>query len=226
MFRFDRRRDRLWALGQMALARRDLAGIDGCTFWKLCGSGTGEGFTPRPNTAVWAILAAWTDPCTARDRVAHAALYARWRDRAATDLTLFLSPISSRGAWNGQEPFLPGPSAPGPLAVLTRARIRARYLRRFWARVPGISDRIGADPNVLFKIGIGEVPFRNQINFTVWPDTEAMTRFARTGPHAEAIRAMRAEGWFSEELYARFRVTGESGAWDGIPRLASTAEAA
>lgn len=226
VFRFDRRRDRLWALGQMALARRDFAAMDGCSFWKLCGSGTGEGFTPRPNTAVWAILAVWNDPCTARDRVAQAPVFDRWRDRAGTDLTLFLSPVSATGAWSGREPFHPGPSGPGPLAALTRARIRGRHLRRFWGRVPDISERIGADPNVLFKIGIGEVPWRNQITFSVWPDAEAMARFARTGPHAEAIRAVRENGWFSEELYARFRVTGESGAWDGIPRLAPTAEAA
>ncbi len=224
--RFDRRRDRLWALGQMALARRDFAAMDGCTFWRLCGSGTGEGFTPRPNPAVWAILAVWSDPCTARDRVAHAPVYRRWCDRATECWTLFLSPISARGAWGGRTPFAPGPGGPGPVASLTRARIRVRDMGRFWQREPAVSARIGADPEVLFKIGIGEIPWRNQVTFSVWPDAHAMARFARTGAHAEAVRAVRAGDWFSEELYARFRVTGESGAWTGIPRLAPTAEAA
>ena len=43
-----------------------------------------------------------------------------------------------------------------------------------------------------------------------------MAAFARRdGPHAEAIRAVREGGWFAEELYARFRVVGETGTWGG-----------
>ena len=43
----------------------------------------------------------------------------------------------------------------------------------------------------------------------------SMTAFARTGPHAEAIRAVRDEGWFSEELYARFVIHSDLGSWGG-----------
>ncbi len=220
----------------MALSRRHMARLPGCTFWRLCGSGSGEGFTPRPDPAVWAILAAWPDADTARDRVTRAPVFRRWRARAGAAWTLFLSPSESRGLWAGQAPFSPGreTSSPetgpeigpgtgpgtGPVAALTRARIRPRHMARFWARVPDISDRIGADPDVLFKIGLGEVPWRNQITFSVWPDAAAMARFARTGAHAGAIRAVRSQGWFSEELYARFRVTGEAGDWPGVPPLA------
>ena len=74
-------------------------------FWKLCGSGTGEGFTPRPNTAVWAILATWPDEETARRNCAEAPVYRRWRAKAAEDWTVFLSPTSARGAWSGVTPF-------------------------------------------------------------------------------------------------------------------------
>jgi hypothetical protein len=45
-------------------------------FWKLCGSGTGEGFTPLPNTAVYAILATWPDEATARAGVGTAPVFA------------------------------------------------------------------------------------------------------------------------------------------------------
>ncbi len=47
-----------------------------------------------------------------------------------------------------------------------------------------------------------------------------MAAFARTGPHAEAIRAVRDEGWFSEELYARFAVHSDAGTWNGTSPLA------
>jgi spheroidene monooxygenase len=48
-----------------------------------------------------------------------------------------------------------------------------------------------------------------------------MAAFARAdGPHATAIRAVRNERLFKEELYARFRVDAIEGTWAGqIPDL-------
>ncbi len=229
LFRFASPMAKAWVLGQMALARLAFARLPDARFWKLCGSGTGEGFTPRPNTAVWAILAVWPDAATAAARVADAAVYRRWRARAAEDWTVFLSPLSARGLWAGTAPFTPGPDpAPGaPLAALTRATIRPRILLKFWGRVPGISAVIGEDPNVAFKIGIGELPWLQQVTFSIWPDADSMAAFARgDGPHGRAIRAVRAEGWFREELYARFRVAGETGTWGGTSPLARFKDAA
>jgi len=227
LYRFPGPAGRLWAFAQMGLARRALAATPDIGFWKLCGSGTGEGFTPLPNTAVYAILATWPDAATARARTAEAPVFARYRTRAAEEFTLFLSPVSARGAWAGVAPFAPADTPrPGePVAALTRATIRPAIAARFWGRVPRISAAIGANPDVLFKIGIGEVPLLHQVTFSVWPDTQAMAAFARAGgPHAEAIRAVRAGGWFSEELYARFRVVGRRGRWYGGDPLANAVE--
>jgi len=108
----------------------------------------------------------------------------------------------------------------GTLAVLTRATIKPSILMRFWGRVPGISKVIGSDPNVAFKIGIGEVPWLHQVTFSIWPDAAKMAQFARTGHHAEAIKAVRAQNWFKEELYARFHVLSDSGSWNGTSETA------
>ncbi|MEI4231583.1 spheroidene monooxygenase [Roseovarius sp. D22-M7] len=224
-FRFDTWSDRLWALGMMGLARLSMPRVAGIGFWKLCGTGTGEGFTPRPNWGVYAILATWPDPGTARDRTAHAAIFKRYKRRAAEHWTVFLTPVSARGAWSGRAPFAP-PFAPpddtpeGPLAVLTRATVRPSAALRFWRRVPDISAVIGADPDVAFKIGIGEVPLLHQVTFSIWPDAASMNRFARhSGPHARAIEAVRRGDWFREELYARFRVIDARGTWHGTRPL-------
>lgn len=227
LYRFGPIRHRVWAFAQMGLARRGLARTHGLSFWKLCGSGVGEGFTPVPNTAVWAILGVWSDEATALERTRDARVFARFAARAAESWTVRLSPTSVRGLWSAREPFAAG-AAPdrGPVAALTRATIRPRRLLRFWARSPGISAVIGRDPEVMFKIGIGEIPWLHQVTFSIWPDAAAMARFARRGPHAEAIRAVRDEGWFSEELYARFRVLGEAGTWEGRSPLTPRQEAA
>ncbi len=216
-FRFDRLESRFWVLGQMALARLDLMKIAGIQFWKLCGSGTGEGFTPVPNTRVWAILAVWDSEDSANAALSSSKLFGRWRKRASEHWTVHLAATSARGTWSGRSPFEPETTLmEGPLAALTRAAIRPRRLLRFWKREPGISAVIGADPNVAFKIGIGEIPWLQQVTFSIWPDARAMDAFARGGPHASAIRAVRRESWFREELYARFQVTGSSGSWGGV----------
>jgi len=223
-FRFGGATGRLWAFAQMGFARLALPKTADLAFWKLCGSGTGEGFTPVPNTAVYAILATWPDTATARARVADAPVWRRYRARALESWTVFLTPTSARGLWSGTAPFIPGPAAAAAtarpaLAALTRATIRPLVAARFWRRVPDISARIGADTNVAFKIGIGEVPLLHQITFSIWPSEAAMAAFARTGPHAQAIRAVRDEGWFREELYARFAVDGDMGSWNGTSPL-------
>ena len=216
-FRFERGRDKVWAFAMMGLARRGLAAVPGIGFWKLCGSGTGEGFTPRPNTAVYAILATWDRHDTARIQTEYSPVFARYHARAAESWTVFLRPVSARGTWAGQAPFAAQPDpGTGPLAALTRATVRPGHALRFWRRVPDISAVIGDDPDVAFKIGIGEVPLLHQITFSIWPDAASMARFARAdGPHARAIAAVRAGDWFSEELYARFRVTDTRGRWQG-----------
>jgi len=222
LYRFDSRLARLWVVVQMGFARWPLARIKGLRFFKLCGSGTGEGFTPRPNTAVWAILTVWDDAESARRGMAAHAPFGRWAGRASETYHLWLEPRSARGVWSGQAPFVPqtGTAEDGPVAALTRATLRMGRAARFWGRVPDISARIGTDPSVMFKIGLGEVPLIHQVTFSVWPDTASMAAFARTGAHAEAIRAVRDEGWFSEELYARFRVIRTQGTWGGRNPLA------
>ena len=208
----------------MGAARLSFMRMPEVGFWKLCGSGTGEGFTPRPNTAVWAILATWPDPQTARRMIDSAPVYRRRRSHAVESWTILLEPTSARGVWAGVAPFSVVDSAPidGPIVALTRATMRLSTFLRFWRRVPDISAAIGQDPNVIFKIGIGEVPLLHQVTFSIWPDTQTMAHFARgDGPHGRAIAAVRREGWFREELYARFRILDDWGTWGGVSPLTS-----
>lgn len=219
LFRFDGIAARLWAIGQMGAARIAFARMPDVGFWKLCGSGTGEGFTPKPNWGVWAILAAWPNEASARKHVTEARVYTRWRKMARESWTVYLDPISVRGEWSGKAPFLVEPAPlddTRALAVLTRASLKPTKMLRFWNRVPDISSVIGADPNVMFKIGIGELPLLHQVTFSIWPDAASMAKFARgDGPHGRAICAVREGDWFAEELYARFAVTGSDGQWGG-----------
>ena len=212
----------------MGLARPKMRQIDGLQFWKLCGSGTGEGFTPVPNTSVYAILAVWPDAETARHQIEMSDGYNCFATRAVETWTVLLEPTSVRGTWSGVTPFKAVCTPDdGPVVALTRATIRPRAALKFWRRVPSISSVIGADTEVAFKIGIGEVPLLHQVTFSIWPDTRSMADFARVdGPHARAIRAVREGNWFREELYARFKVVGDQGTWNGVHPLLDLEKAA
>lgn len=226
-FRFSGLGARLWALYMMGRARFSLPHVEGIGFWKLCGSGTGEGFTPVPNTAVYAILATWPDEATARAQTGDAAIFRRYREHAAESWTVFLETATARGVWSGRGFSATGRPIAGPLAALTRATVKPSVALKFWGRVPDVSRMIGADRNVAFKIGIGEVPLLHQVTFSIWPDTRAMAAFAReNGPHAAAIRAVRDGNWFAEELYARFAILGDAGTWEGASPLDRLKDAA
>ncbi len=217
-FRFEGAGARSWAFGQMQFARRHLRAIQDLEFYKLFGTGTGEGFDLKPDFGQYAILGTWPSHDVAQARIAEAAVFGRYRDRAAQHWTLHLTPLRCWGSWAGAEPFaVQDGRSEEALAVLTRATLKPRNIRNFWRRVPDISARIGANKDVIFKQGLGEVPGTNQVTFSLWPDLDAMRAFAYgDGPHKDAIAKVREQGWFREELYARFRIERSIGGLDGV----------
>lgn len=223
--RFGPAAARAWAFAQMGLARASLPRVPDLADWKLCGSGADLGFIPIPNTAVWVILGTWPDMGTAQSRMAAHRPFTAWSAKAEEVWTVFLAPTSVRGSWAGRQPFtVSADPVPGPVAALTRATVRPSVAMQFWKRTPDLNRAILADPNVIFRAGIGEVPLMQQVTFSIWPDLAAMAAFARApgSLHADAIRAVRDGGWFREELYARFRILGTQGTWEGADPLART----
>lgn len=221
LFRFESVRDRVWAFGQMGFAHFAMRGLPGLGFYKLFGSGTGEGFTPKPNFGVYAILAGWASHECAHQALANEAVFRRYRAHATESWSLHMTPRRSWGKWARQAPFtVAETAAEGPIAVLTRATIKSSKTLKFWNHAPGVSEQIGANSDVLFKQGFGEVPLINQVTFSIWPDLDAMRSFAYgEGKHNSAICAVRSGGFFSEELYARFAIEKSVGQWSGAPPL-------
>jgi spheroidene monooxygenase len=227
LFRFDSLYERHWALWQMLLAKPKLKRLPGVQFVKMVGAGSREGFFPIPDTSVEGVICVWPSLEHAQAQVRAAPVFAAFRRHASEAATLYLQTTRVWGRWAGGAPFEAdrGPVAPGPVVALTRASIKPRHAIGFWRKTPAIRAEIPDQDHLLFKIGLAEVPWVNQITFTIWDDIEAMRAFAYRpgGPHTAAVEAVRREGWFNEELYARFRVMGVDGGWSRAPRFVEVA---
>ena len=223
VYRFVRPGAMHWALWQMPLAMPKLRRLPGAGFVKTLGSGIGESFIPVPNFSVYAVMVTWPSLDHARRQVAEAEVFRRYREKAVEDFTVYLTPVAARGLWAGVAPFeVPeAPKPTPPYAILTRASIRWLKAPAFWRHSPRIDRRTADEPGILFKRGLGELPWIRQVTFSIWSDMEAMREFAYRHPyHREAARMAREGGWFSEELFARFNVAAAEGTWAGRAPLA------
>lgn len=208
----------------MALHRLPLMLTGGCTFYKLMGSGRNGTFDLRPDLQQWALLAVWKTQQDF-DEFKERSFVSRWWKRFAREQwTVLLEPVMSHGSWDGQQPF--GTSfeknpVEGPIAVLTRATIRLNKLKGFWANVDGVAQLMSRATGFITSFGIGEAPFFRQATFSVWASVEDVKNFAYKSPeHAEVIKKTREENWYSEELFARFKIIGSEGSLNGLDPLA------
>ena len=217
---------RRWALAQMGTAPRQLPRVPGLRFAKLLGSGAANGFGLWPNFDRYGFMAVWDDAAAAEAFFSQHPLWAAYQQRSAEQWTVRLAPIKAQGLWDGQKPFDYSPeadSAPtnAPVAVLTRASIRWRKTPRFWQFVEPTSAALAHAAGVRAAIGLGELPVVRQATFSVWESARAMQEYAyKDVKHREVIVLTRREKWYSEEMFARFRVVASTGTLDGADPLA------
>lgn len=204
---------------RVPLDRRALRAVPGLRFGRLLGTGRGRTMTVSADLHRWALFGVWDDAeAVTRFRHGHP-LSRRW-DRAEERFDVVLRPLAARGSWDGGDPFAaltaPDGAHEGPIAVLTRATVRARRLPAFLRSVPPVDAHLGSVDGLLGATGIGEVPIGRQATFSLWRDAAAMEQFSyRSAEHLEVVRRTREEGWYGEELFARFAPLAWSGTWDG-----------
>ncbi|MFP5336607.1 MAG: monooxygenase [Actinomycetes bacterium] len=205
------------AVARMAWDRPLMRRTD-ARFWKLLGTGRGRTFTATDaDPRRWAVLATWDDDAAA-DAFESSPTVRGWGGIAEERLAVRLRPLASRGEWSGRRPF--GEPRPrrvdGPVASITRARIRPRKTLSFHRAVPPVSHDLRQVDGVRLAVGIGEAPVGLQGTFSVWESADALLDFAhRRNPHREVVRRTAEQDWYAEELFARFEVLDIAGTLGG-----------
>jgi hypothetical protein len=211
------------ALARLGTDWLRLRGTPGLRFARLLGTGRGSAATGA-DLARSALFAVWDGP------EALAAFEAGWfavrsaqvRARGGEVYTVRLALLSGHGRWSGRDVLAGlGPARPpravptGPVAVLTRATVRPSRWHRFRGSRPPVSRELAGAHGLRAAVGIGEAPIGLQATFSIWSDAAAVAAFARSPEHRAVVRRTREEGWYGEELFARFTPLGSTGTWDG-----------
>ncbi len=234
------------AFARMGLDRLLLRRTPGLRFAKLVGTGNGRTFALRDaDLGHWGLVAAWDDDA-ALDAFAGSATAAGWDRLSGERLDVRMTPLASRGRWAGREPFGPAASAPGhtpggpdlprppggsgavdldgPVAAITRARLRPTRAASFWRAVPAAAADLAEserDGGLRLAVGIGESPLGWFGTFSVWSSLPALSGYAfRRSAHRDVMRRTGPERWYAEELFARFAVRSITGTYRGRDPLA------
>jgi hypothetical protein len=212
-----------FAFFSMAIFRVPLMFNKKISFWRLMGSGKSGTFDKVPDLRQWAILAIHPlsveknialDQVIGIDSIVKKALgtfIAGWTKLFCSSChTYLLEPIEGHGLWNGKAVFGDLPKSgdyEGEIAVMTRATIRLNKLGRFWSHVESAANEMAKAPGFIKSYGIGEWPWIKQATFSIWESKAAMRDFAyKSQHHKDIIRKTHSEGWYSEEMFVRFKI--------------------
>lgn len=191
------------------MGRPPLAGenIEGLHFWKVLGSGAGNGFSIWPDFSTFGLLTVFSNKENAEHFLQSNALL-QYQNTAKTFSHVFMRNIKSHGVWSGKKPFESQEnqnSASQQIAVITRATIKPKLAYQFWKNTPKVAQSMNNFPGLIYSKGIGEWPILMQATFSLWENKESMMAYAyQNKHHAEMVKKTQELQWYSEELFARF----------------------
>lgn len=222
-FQLNGFKNRFWALSQMQFGHSRVRGTDGLNFYRLLGSGRGSGFDWRPEWGRYAFLGVWENESSAQDFFSSNEFFREYRSRSVGTYTIYMRCTTSHGQWGGEAPFEQQIQAEGgPIAVITRATIKTKFVLHFWRFVAPVARSLGGYSERKLSVGIGEWPIFMQATFSLWTNKEAMLDYAYKNPqHRGVVEMTRKLGWYREELFARFAPYKSEGTWYGDDPLFS-----
>ena len=193
--------------------------INCLTFFKPLGTGSGNGFSIKPDFSTFGFLAVFKSEELAKEFLG-TDVVKEYTQTTVSYSHVLMRTVKSHGEWSKLKPFESSVEydKTKPLAVITRATIKPKLAYQFWKNVPAVSKSMDKYDELIFSKGIGEFPLLMQATFSLWSSAEAMMNYAYKNPkHAEMVKKTRELNWYSEELFARFQPFYQEG--NLIPRI-------
>ena len=193
--------------------------INGLTFFKPLGTGSGNGFSIKPDFSTFGFVAVFKSEELAKEFL-KTDVVKKYTKTTLSYSHILMYTVKSHGKWSKQNPFETSVEfdKTKPLAVITRATIKPQLAYQFWKNVPAVSKSMNNYNELVFSKGIGEFPLLMQATFSLWTSAESMMNYAYKNPkHAEMVKKTRALNLYSEELFARFQPFYQEG--NLIPRI-------
>jgi hypothetical protein len=186
------------------------------SFSKLMGSGKNGTFDIEPDLHQWAYLFVWESRDAFLNFQQNSLIFNYIHKFSDQNFTFYLEPIQSHGLWDNTSPFghkfAENLRENEKVVVLTRASIKVNKAADFWRNVPDIATGFSQNEGFIYSVGVGEAPLFKQATLSVWENETSMKAFAyKHKKHADVIKKTRTQQWYSEELFARFRLLGGSG---------------
>ena len=207
---FKYKKNKYWAFTQMRLAYDVIKNSPGVLFFKLLGTGAGDGFSLFPDFSTYSILCVWKQESDALNFINNSDHSKVISQKAFSRQDFFLKTIKCHGKWDGVTPFVANDRSlneKNKIGIITRAKINKAKLFEFWNSVPKASQAIKNAKGVEWCKGIGEWPFIQQATFSVWDNLESVKNFAyNKGAHSEIVKKTKKRNWYSEDLFARFEI--------------------
>lgn len=193
--------------------------ISGLSFFKPLGTGSGNGFSIKPDFSTFGFLAVFSSEEIAKEFLESESVK-QYSNSSTSFSHVLMHTIKSHGEWSKQNPFEASTNfdKTKPIAVITRATIKLKLAYQFWKNVPSVSKSMDNYKDLIFSKGIGEFPLLMQATFSLWSSSEAMMNYAYQNPkHSEMVKKTKELKWYSEELFARFQIFHQVG--DLVPNI-------
>ncbi len=205
-FKYKGRKNKWKALGRMGRSPLLANDVEGLTFWKPLGTGSGNGFSIWPDWSTYGLITVFESEDDA-NLFLKSQLISEYQTTALKHTHILMHAIKAHGKWSKQEPFdtTVKYDEKRPIAVITRATIKPKLAYKFWRYVPSVSKSMNGHKGLIYTKGIGEWPIFMQATFSFWEEGKHMMSYAYSNEkHADMVKKTRELGWYSEELFSRF----------------------
>ena len=129
--------------------------INGLTFFKPLGTGSGNGFSIKPDFSTFGFVAVFKSEELAKEFLGTDVVKEYTKTTTGYSHVL-MHTVKSHGKWSEQNPFESSVEydKTKPLAVITRATIKPKLAYQFWKNVPAVSKSMDKYDELVFSKGI------------------------------------------------------------------------